>query len=302
MVISTKDRDSSAIHPTLASIKDALRGSEIIVVDQNKEDLGIQCLIEHYQVNDTYNSYLYVKSPVVGLSAGRNLGMQYVTKNWVWFMDDDAILPNDCSTILKDFLLANQHKAIIFYGAVLELETQKPFLKRSILTNRLHFWNFDSVCSIGLIFNRSVFGKIGQFDESFGLGAIFGAGEEGDIVIRALAKGIKTHYVKGFKVYHPNAVRSSNKLSSYGFGLGSLYRKHIYSSIACLVALGGKAAMEVVLKAVLVLFFVFNDFQQARQHYHYIKGFISGFWLYGGYKAKSLPAHCQDRKRGLDYL
>jgi GT2 family glycosyltransferase len=276
IVISTKGKDSQALKPLLSSLKNNLQNKEIIVVDQNAEDMGIQRLVVHFQENDNNNEYIYLKDKQVGLSAGRNFGLKYASKNWVWFLDDDAVLPTGFSKDIEDILLANEREMIILYGTVYELESKKPFLKRSIFTKRLHLWNFDSVCSAALIFNKRVFEKIGIFDKNFGIGARFGAAEETDLILRSLKAGVKILFQKDLTILHPKDTGVGQKKFSYGHGVGALYRKHLCSSAYLTAVLGFKFILEVTIRSGMALI----GTSKSNLHFYYLKGFLTGFASY----------------------
>lgn len=289
IVISTKGKDSQGLRPTLSSIRNFLTDFELIVVDQNERDLGIQTLVENCKADDNNNLYIYLRDKQAGLSAGRNLGLKYSTKNWVWFLDDDAIISTSISKDIEEVLHENEKKAVILYGTVRELESKKPFIKRSIQTRKLHFWNFDSVCSVALIFNRKIFEELGGFDEKFGVGATLGAGEESDVIIRALKNKVNIAYLNKLVVYHPKAIRKSSKLFSYGLGVGALYRKHICSLSYYTLVLGAKAIIEILMKSFLVFIMIFSNKNESELHLSFLKGFTRGFFAYTKQQADNIP-------------
>jgi len=276
IIISTRNKPWEVVSKSLDSLLNSkFKDLEIILVDQN-ESQEIKLKIKSEK---KYRNVLYLKSKEIGLSKGRNLGMKYSKGKWLLFFDDDAILPKNFFEKIEIPLKENQEKEMIFYGKVLNLENGSSYLKRSIPTPYLHLWNFDSVCSIALIFNKKAIKKIGKFDENFGVGSKFGAGEEGDMIIRALKKGIKIKYLKDFIVYHPKPKTDPKKKYLYGYGLGALYRKHIFSSFKCFLVLGVKFILEIVARGVLSIFFLFYNFQISQSHFNYLKGFVKGFLL-----------------------
>jgi len=274
IIISTRNKPWKIVSKSLDSILASnFKNFEIILIDQNET----QEISSRIKSEEKYRNIFYLKSKEVGLSKGRNLGIKYSKGKWLLFFDDDAILSKDFFEKIKAPLKENQEKEIIFYGKVLNLEDGFPYLKRSIKTSYLHLWNFDSVCSIALIFNKKAIEKIGYFDENFGVGSRFGAGEEGDIIIRALKKGVKIKYLKDFIVYHPKTKVDLKKKYLYGYGLGALYRKHIFSSFKCFLVLKVKFILEIIIRVILGIFFLFYDFQKSQLHFSYLKGFIKGF-------------------------
>jgi len=278
IVISTRNKPWRIISKCLESIfsLNSSNDFEVILIDQNN-DVKIEIEIKN---DPNYSNILYLKSKEIGLSKGRNLGLRHTKGKWILFLDDDAILSKCFLTKIEKTLIEYQDEEIVFYGNVLNLEDNSSYLKRSIRTPYLHLWNFDSICSIGLLFNRKVIEKVGFFDENFGVGSNFGAGEESDMVIRTLQKGIRIKYLEGFIIYHPKARDDLEKKYLYGYGVGALYKKHILSSSECFLVLVIKFILEIIARTILGTLFVFVDSRKSQLHFNYLKGFLKGFLSY----------------------
>jgi len=277
IIVSTRNKPWETISKSLDSILSSnFKNFEIILIDQNNNE-EMRSRIKNER---KYNNVLYLKSKETGLSKGRNLGIKHAKGEWLLFFDDDAILAKGFFEKIEKPLKENQKKEIVFYGEVLNLEDASSYIKRSIKTPYLHLWNFDSVCSIGLLFNKSVVKKVGYFDEEFGAGSSFGAGEEADIIIRVLKKKVKIRYLENFIVYHPKTKFDLEKKYIYGYGLGALYRKHIFSAIECFFVLGTKFICEITIRVILSIFFLSVNFHRSRLHLIYLKGFIKGYLSY----------------------
>ena len=274
IIISTKDREVPIIKRLLNSIKESsLKDSEIILVDQNKKDTGIKKLVSEYKKLNSSNKFLYKRHNKEGLSKGRNLGLEFATKNWIWFLDDDAIVSKESINALKNYIQKNKERKTIFFGRVLT-QKKEPFIKRRIPVKKLHLWNFDSVSSIAIIFNRKAIQKIGKFDEKLGRGAEFPAGEESDIIIRALKKNIPIFFLNKFIVFHNRSKINKEKAKMNGRGVGAVYRKHIFSSPYSFLVLGTKFFLEIIIRISLFLF------TRKSYHIYYLSGFIKGFLEY----------------------
>ena len=280
IIISTRGTVYSVLKKTIFSIIDSdLENYEIIIIDQNKSDeiknfvLGI----DKQKISVKRNTLIYIKSGETGLSRGRNLGQEKATGEWILFFDDDIIIPKRFSE--KFVPILKKTKEMAFYGNVLNIENKMPYIKGAIRTKYIHLFNFDTVCSIGLIFNRKIFEIIGGFDINFGVGSKFGAGEESDIIIRILQKGLKISYLKSFNVFHRVSKINLKKKNSYGYGVGALYRKHIFDSPCCFLVLGIKFIGEIILRTLLSIIFIFIDLLKAKNHFNYLKGYIKGFFV-----------------------
>lgn len=277
IIISTRGKPWGVLSKTLNSIfASGFRDFEVILVDQNAGS-GFGSEINS---GEKYRGLIYLPSEERGLSKGRNLGIRHAAGSWLIFFDDDAILPPDTLGKAAAALQRDKESMAIFYGSVLTLETGRPYLKKAaVMGKRINLLNFDSVCSISLIFNRRVLESIGGFDEGLGAGCELGAGEETDMLLRALAKGVEIRSLKDFVVYHPAAEGSIDirKRRSYGMGLGAVYRKHIFSSPYFFTALGIKLLSEMMLRLLLMLI---NSLQPSMRRYHssYLMGFLKGFF------------------------
>jgi len=275
IIISTRNKSWETISKSMDSILSSnFKDFEIILIDQNdSEEIRLKI-----KSKEKYNNILYFKSEEVGLSRGRNFGIRKSKGDWLLFFDDDALLPEGFFEKIEEQL--KQSKEKVFYGKVLNFEDGSSYIKRRVQTPYLHLWNFDSVCSIGLLFNKKVVENVGFFDESFGAGGKFGAGEEGDYIIRALRERHKIKYLDDFVVYHPKAEPNLEKKYSYGYGLGALYKKHIFDSFGFFLVLGAKLIGEIILRIGLGILFLFIDSQKSKLHINYLKGFINGFLSY----------------------
>jgi glycosyltransferase involved in cell wall biosynthesis len=278
IVISTRGKPWEILSKTLDSIiSSVFKGYEIVLVDQNNND-DIKKKISDSSV---YEDIIYIPSNEKGLSRGRNKGLAHSNGNWIIFFDDDAILPNNTLQKIIKTLSEKKDEAWIHYGKVLTLETGKPYLKKAALMGkRINLLNFDSVCSISLIFNRRSIEITGGFDERLGAGAELGSGEETDMLLRAFAERIEIRSLNDFVVYHPAAeiVIDIQKRRSYGMGLGAVYRKHIFSSLYFLVALSLKLFSELMLRVALI---IINSGSPLFRRYHsvYLAGFMKGFFM-----------------------
>lgn len=274
IIISTRDKPWDLLSRTLDSIlSSASKDFEIIVVDQNfGGDIrpGIRS-------DPKYAGIVYINSDDIGLSKGRNSGIKRAKGNWLLFFDDDAIMPSDTLSTISSALYERADEPMIYYGEILTLETNRPYLKKSLtMGSRIGLLNFDSVCSIALLFNARVMLETGLFDERLGAGAEYGAGEESDIILRALKHGFRIERLDGFRVYHREAGTSDlSRRESYGMGAGALYKKHIFSSPRFFSALFSRLILELSLRALLILRYTASaDLRQ--YHLNYMRGFIKG--------------------------
>ncbi len=283
IIISTRDKPWSVLSKTLDSIiSSGFSDVETILIDQNADNT-IESGISD---NSKYKNIKYLKSPRKGLSHGRNLGIKHSRGNWLLFFDDDAVLSEGTLKDVAPLLVRHQNNRRIFYGSIFTLETNRPYLKKSItMGNRVTLLNFDSVPSIAFIFNRCLFDEIGLFDEKLGAGVRFGGGEESDIILRALKKQFRIEFTNDFKVYHPSsdiALTSLTKRESYGMGFGAVYRKHIFSSPYFFLVLFSKFFLEIMIRTALVLISL-GHADARKYHYYFFQGIVKGFLQFDAY-------------------
>jgi|GEM_PF-2538778 len=277
IIISTKDKNPDVLKRTILSIvsQDFSGLLEIIIIDQN-QDKRMESVCREISSLDI----IYQSSDQIGLSNGRNLGFGLSSGDWLLFFDDDAVFGEGALKNIKNELEIKRSEKIIYYGKILNLEDNKNYLTRHAHGNRIGYLNFDGVCSIGLLFNRLVIEAVGLFDKNFGVGAKYGAGEESDMILRAIDKQIEILSLPNFAVSHPRALLQKGKAATYGFGLGVLYRKHIFDSFRSFICLSVKLILEVVGRLVLSSANLFIHLDKTFYHVQYVVGFLKGLFSY----------------------
>lgn len=281
LIISTKSRSPESLEPTLFSlVKTGFSNAEVIIVDQN-DDKRMESLVSSCNSKSIGLTFVYISAPGTGLSRGRNTGARSAKGEWLWFFDDDAKLDPGLAAELESTLTENIGKELVYYGRVLTDPDRRNYLSRAIITPRLHAWNFDSVSSIALIFSRAAWNRVGSFNENFGVGARYGAGEESDVVIRLMNVGVPIVYVNKLIALHPAAEVDPEKAGRYGEGLGALYRATMFQSLSWFIVFFLKIVVEFVGRLLLSLVNVLEeDRGRIKAHLSYMRGFITGFRAY----------------------
>lgn len=87
--------------------------------------------------------------------------------------------------------------------------------------------------SISLFFRRELFNMLGGFDDRLGVGRWYGAGEETDFLLRALAANVQLEHAPEIRVHHnfsteqhgdwPTICRNARNRAR---GAGAIYAKH----------------------------------------------------------------------------
>lgn len=202
------------------------RDFELIIVDQN-DDERLAPIIERHRVD--YPIRVLHSRP--GLSRARNVGLPFATGDIVAFPDDDCCYPSDLLSGVNQYLEANP--AVDFLSVLRADSERSPITSGPVLRlSRFNLWG--RVPSISLFFRGGLARRVGGFDEELGVGAgtPWGAGEDTDYVLRALAQGAVGMHETSLRVLHAAAVRNVTdapgrlRTRAYARGLGRVLRKH----------------------------------------------------------------------------
>ena len=201
------------------------RDFELIVVDQNEGDEVFE-IVKNYEEEFKIK---YAKSDEKGLSLNRNRGLVLMEGEIVGFPDDDCEYQPDTLEKVVTFFKRKKNYQIYScrtlergknYGTGV-MEKKDMDIKKDCVDT--------TVKSITFFVN---YGKddIILFDESLGVGATFGSGEETDYVLTLLHKGYKGRYFANDIIYHPAKKGNYSDLDrayKYALGFGALVKKEV---------------------------------------------------------------------------
>jgi len=202
---------------------------EIIVVDQSTDDLT-KIMLESFDDSRIIYNHVDFK----GLSKARNYAIGMASGTYICLTDDDAYYDVDYLPALKKHY--EKEPDYIISGYMWDAVNKRDFIDYS----KIHEGKPLSVRDIirkcpspAITFPKSLTQKIGEFDENFGVGAKYGAGEETDFLLRAFWKGYHIVYWSDVKVQHPHEYASiavdekaeDRKAFNYPFGIGAMYKK-----------------------------------------------------------------------------
>lgn len=235
LVVTTRNRPFDLLKsiPTFVANSDDL--TEIVVVDQSTDDRTQQIVMDL----QTSANVRYVPCPAIGLSAGRNLGLELVAGSLIGFTDDDCLLPRGWARSVASVFATADVGA--YFGAV----SADPFDWRQgftpsvpNLTDRLLTspdpGQIPGLMGANMAFRRETLACIGGFDPVLGAGAPLRAAEEMDAAYRVLLAGYSvalrsrptvTHF--GFRAHAGGATR--DLVRSTHLGMGAYFGKHIRS-------------------------------------------------------------------------
>ncbi|HIF9122706.1 TPA: glycosyltransferase family 2 protein [Photobacterium damselae] len=244
---------------------------ELIIVDQTQPRIG-------HDFFDEYKDQIEIKiitSPK-GLSRARNIGVNIATGEYLLFPDDDCWYDRlfiselnkkiGCLDILT-FRAANHSDINI-----------AKFDKKKGSCNKYNIWK--RVSSISLCVKKSIYIKLGGFDEKLGLGSgtLTSAGEDIEFPLRAMENNIHVIYDPDLVSRHDVPIKRDSRLvieraKTHMYSVGYLYRKYNYSPLFVSYSLL-KNTMGIGL-----YIFKFNPVM-IKYHYYTLLGKIKGFFSY----------------------
>lgn len=203
---------------------------ELIIVDQNLDD-RVEPYVKMAQDNGLDVRHVRMDRP--SLSAARNLGISLARHDILAFPDDDCWYEIGVIEQVKRAFNADP-----VLGGVVARWVERAgssALSREYLLDYSAWRKFRGghASSISLFFNCAIFKTLGGFDERFGVGQWFGAGEEIDFILRALSADARVKYCPEVLVHHaysPDPVGSlftiCRQARRRSRGTGALYAKH----------------------------------------------------------------------------
>jgi len=202
---------------------------ELIVVDQNPDE-RLAPLIARARAAGV--AVLHLRQAVPNLALARNTGIEAARGEWIGFPDDDCWYePETLSALVR----ASRSQAHGYVGSWLEMDDPMRPARRRLDSQKWAHMSLrgESAPSICLFLSRPLLIELGGFDERLGVGQWYGAGEETDIVMRALAAGARLEYAPAIVIHHlaPDALppmdRASLRASRLrGRGGGALFARH----------------------------------------------------------------------------
>lgn len=230
----------------------ALQGDDLsiqlIVVDQNTDD-RLNEILGRY--DDRFTTIHLRTTP--GLSKARNLGLTQASGNLIAFPDDDCTYPPGLLVMLQKEFENNPETGVIstlVTDDAGEFSAGGRMLMQPCRITRKNVW----WCGVSpsIFIRASAIGDI-RFDETLGVGSgtIFGSGEETDLLLAFIEKGIRLDYFPKVVVHHPrfHGPWRMNRGWLYGCGMGRVLRKHRWSFVSVLyyAALQGVRAVQSLL-------------------------------------------------------
>lgn len=217
-VINTFGRSEEVIGPSIDSILNQSQESQIYLIDQNHNPLNILPINGQLKV---------VRIDTTSLSKARNYALSLNEADWIIFLDDDAVL-DDCYLENFNQLISQKPNLDIIAGTIFCLEDrQKLYSQRHSSEGAINFFHQTKKVMGGNFAIRSkTFKELSGFDENFGAGSQWFAGEDTDLSWKAFFNHKNMMLSHDLKVFHPSPAKISlEKACMYGAGKGALVKK-----------------------------------------------------------------------------
>lgn len=201
---------------------------EVVVVDQN-EDSRLDAPLQ--RARKLGLAVRHIRHHPPNLAAARNAGIAAATGKWLGFPDDDCWYePALLAQVAARFGRADGPAGVIVHWVE---QGPPPVTAPRLSWERSSHFRDVPVSSITLFVKRSLLDAIGGFDPRLGVGQWFGAGEEHDLVLRALRARAVLAYEHEGRVHHavapprpPSGRQARMAARSRARGTGALYAKH----------------------------------------------------------------------------
>jgi glycosyltransferase involved in cell wall biosynthesis len=235
LIAATKDRSVELARLISSLDEQAIGDYELIVVDQNQDERLAPILAKSRRKEKIRRIR---SSP--GVSSARNEGLSFAKGEIVAFPDDDCWYPMETLKNVSDWFDANPDYDI------LSLTSRDSNGEKS--GNRWHRRSCDlsplnifrtSACYCFFVRWTDKMRQI-RFDHDLGPGGQtpYGASEDTDFVLTAMAHGLRGRFEAKWHIGHPrkdvrNESVTVDRTYHYGLGMGRVQKKHGMTTLWC---------------------------------------------------------------------
>jgi glycosyltransferase involved in cell wall biosynthesis len=287
VVICTRNRPDLIGNAVSSVLANTYPDFDVLVVDQSTDDRTgaiVRGLAEQHA------NLRYLHTDKAGLSRAYNIGIRETSGQILAFTDDDCIAPPGWLQSVSSAFEA-EPTAELLYGQVLLPAALADKVNDVPTLGIGHAWSLNRQRSGFVIYGmganfaarRSLFEKIGLFDEILGGGGPLKSSQDYDLQYRAYIAGVTTAYRPDVTIDH-YGVRTPEQWPvtdrAYGTGDGAFYTKHIRCgdlyALQLLVSLLGRNAVREALHALGIR----RRYSRAR----YLRGCLAGIlasWRFG---------------------
>jgi len=227
VVIPTKGRPQAVFDAISSVFNGTYRNFELFVVDQTSDDSTREYLAPF--MSEPRFFYLLNRRPGYGASSSRNMGIAASSGEIVAIIDDDVeVHPEWMSRIVAEY---TADPDLMFITGTLEAPPYDPstgftpaFTPYTGISKWLLPWR---VAGANISMRRTLFDKIGGYDEFCGPGSRLRASDDGDITFRMMRSGAKWKPCPDILVTHTHGFRpgqiGQELQLRYEYGNGGLF-------------------------------------------------------------------------------
>lgn len=232
-VICTRNRPDKIGYAIESVLANTYPNFDLTIIDQSTTD-DTEFIVRPIGQRD--GRLRYQRMSKSGLSRAYNSAIATVTGDYLAFTDDDCLVPPDW---IEKIVLAfdDEPDGELLYGQVVPAypegdgEALTPFL-RIDKPERLDRANGFRVFGMGANFaaRRSLFERVGTFDEALGGGGPLKSSQDFDLAYRAYRRNAVIILRPEVIVRHDGRREQEDwptLLRAYGFGDGAFYSKHV---------------------------------------------------------------------------
>lgn len=288
-VVCTRNRGSSVVATIETILANTYPHFEVILIDQSTNQETEQA-IAPFRADARFH---YIRSATKGLGRARNLGMAQAQSNVVAFTDDDCTVPTNWLERMAAAFADKPRVTVSFCNVEAaphnNAEGFIPAYMRKDSKLVRNFWDKCRARGIGagIAVRRQAALALGGFDEELGAGGHFPSCEDGDMAMRALARGqwvYETHEVAvlhyGFRTWNEGKELTRRDW----IGIGAAYAKPLrcghWGALVVVLYESLVIGLLIPLSAILRL--------QKPQGLRRLLYFMQGFW-----QGWSTPVDCE---------
>ena len=171
------------------------------------------------------NNYEMITYVEKGLAKSRNRAIENLNGDEIAIVtDDDVSFISQYETLIKKaYGILKDADAIVFMSKDDNGSSRRKYCKK---IKRLNKYNILSVNSIEITFkSKSILENNIRFDEDFGLGSIYGSGEENIFLMDCLKKGLKIYFYPTYINIHPKESTGFTWNEKDVFDKGALFNR-----------------------------------------------------------------------------
>jgi glycosyltransferase involved in cell wall biosynthesis len=224
IVIPTYNRSNTVGHTIQSIIDGSYSEFEIIIVDQSPND-------ETFKVVEQFGNECirYIKTPIPGASAARNIGIAESNGEIIALTDDDVeAYPDWLTLIASEFASDPEVQFIIGSLIAPEYDQTKGFVPEfEAHPDITPYQLVQQAANANFSMRRTLFDRIGGYDELCGPGSVLQSSDDTDILLRIVRSGVKWKAIPSIAVVHTHGFRPTAEatalIDGYEFGNGAVF-------------------------------------------------------------------------------